>query len=267
MPRSEPAQDTVISSSDSSTSIRPVTPLPSTIRVTRARASAASSDSSTASATAASVDTVATTFAGAKPTPSSPRSPSVTTWKCTADLSRPGCCFSSSRSAAHFASPTVSPVASTEISCAVTPIAALSSSASRDEAERCSASEPACHQPLSDGPEVRRHPVEDEPGREADDERDEDDRQDHHQVPLRLLHRPGHEVRRSHLAEHIDREQDVARPVAVRVLRDVGDEVQPREVAAVDCRLPAGRILGERAQCVEEPDEDRELRQERQARC
>ena len=50
MPRSEPTQATVICSSDSSTSIRPVTPIPSTIRVTRARASAASSDSSTASA-------------------------------------------------------------------------------------------------------------------------------------------------------------------------------------------------------------------------
>ena len=106
-----------MTSSSSSTSMRPVTPIPSMIRVTRERASAASSDSSIGSATAAFAETVATTFAGAKPTPSKPRSPSVTTWKCTADLSRPGCCFSSSRSAAHFASPTVSPVASTEISC------------------------------------------------------------------------------------------------------------------------------------------------------
>ena len=46
----------------------------------------------------------------------SPRSPSLTTWKRTPSRSIPGASRSSSRSAAHFASPTVSPVASTETS-------------------------------------------------------------------------------------------------------------------------------------------------------
>ena len=63
--------------------------------------------------TAAEGSTVAITRAGEYPTPRRPRSPSDTTWKRTAALSSPGESFSSSRSATHFASPTVSPVAST----------------------------------------------------------------------------------------------------------------------------------------------------------
>ena len=42
----------------------------------------------------------------------------------------------------------------------------------------------------------------------------------------------------------------------------LGDVSGP-EVAAVDCSLPARWVLRERAQRVEEPDEDRELCQER----
>ncbi len=57
--------------------------------------------------------TLATTRAGVNPTPSSPRSPSETTWNSTCSRSRPGTRDSSSRSAAHLASPTVSPVVST----------------------------------------------------------------------------------------------------------------------------------------------------------
>jgi hypothetical protein len=44
------------------------------------------------------------------PTPSKPRSPSDTTWKRTLALSSPGARRSRSRSAFHFASPTVSPL-------------------------------------------------------------------------------------------------------------------------------------------------------------
>src|SRR5215207_9969584 len=62
---------------------------------------------------------VATTRAGEKPTPRIPRSPSETTWKRTLDLSIPGCSFSSSRRAAHFASPTVSPSLSTRSSAVI----------------------------------------------------------------------------------------------------------------------------------------------------
>jgi hypothetical protein len=57
--------------------------------------------------------TVATTRAGVYPTPSKPRSPSDRTSNWTLSRSSPGTSCSSWRNAVHFASPTVSPVAST----------------------------------------------------------------------------------------------------------------------------------------------------------
>src|SRR6185436_6929864 len=45
------------------------------------------------------------------------------------------------------------------------------------------------HEPLAHGPEIRRHPVEDEARREARDHGQEGDRQHHHDPALRLVHR------------------------------------------------------------------------------
>ena len=124
--------------------------------------------------------------------------------------------------------------------------------------------QPARDQALPDRPEVRRHPVEDEAGRKVGDQRDERDRQRHHDPALRLVHRRGHEVRRRDLARGVDEEQQVARPVAQHAVRDARDDVEPREVSEVAARIVG--LVREVPQDVEERDEDRELRQQRQAR-
>ena len=114
-------------------------------------------------------------------------------------------------------------------------------------------------QPLADRPQVRRHPVDDEPDREVHEHRNERDREHHHHRPLRLVHGRGHEVRGRELAPDVDREQQVARPVRVRVRRDVRDErAEPGQVSA-------RRILRELPQHEVERDEDGELDEERQA--
>ena len=79
--------------------------------------------------------------------------------------------------------------------------------------------EPPGDEPLADRPQVGRHPVEDETRREARDDGDEDERQDHHDRALRLVHRRAHEVRRRDLRAGVDREQHVARPVRGRPCR------------------------------------------------
>ena len=76
--------------------------------------------------------------------------------------------------------------------------------------------EPAGDDPLADGPEVRRRPVEDESGLEVDDERDEEERQHEEDHPLRPLHRRRHEVRRGELARDVDDEQQNAPALARR---------------------------------------------------
>src|SRR5438552_1612833 len=312
-PRSRPENAAVSVSSSSSIVSLACTPISRTIRTRSSRTVGASSLSSTASAAASPSSfaaTVAITRAGAKPTPSRPRSPSETTWNLTADLSSPGWSFSSSRSADHFASPTVSPVASiwssplspiTAVACATraafsscpfsgeTGRVALSSMGSllaldlprlrrSGGAGRCGLlrgpvsgrlffrrcprraalrlgrrgllRQLARHQTLADGPEVRRHPVDDQPHREPEQERNEEDRQHHHQVTLGLVHRRGHEVRRGDLARRVDDEQQVTGPVRVRMRGDVGNDVQPRQ-------RPRRRMLRERAQHEVEREEDR----------
>ena len=91
------------------------------------------------------------------------------------------------------------------------------------------------------------------------DDADEDQRDDHHDRPLRLVHRRRHEVGRQHLAAGVDREQQVARPVRVRLVGDARDDVRASERAR-------RRVLREVLEDEEEREEDRELREERQAR-
>ena len=81
---------------------------------------------------------------------------------------------------------------------------------------------------MADRPQVGRHPVEDEARREARHDREEHERQHHHDRALRLVHRRAHEVRRRDLRARVDHQEDVTRPVRDRVL--VGDvyDVQPR---------------------------------------
>src|SRR6185503_1505935 len=108
-----------------------------------------------------------------------------------------------------------------------------------------------------------RHPVDHQARRETEDERDEDDRKDEHQDPLRLLHRDRHVVRRGQLARDVDGEQQRA-PALDRRLRDV-DEPEEVEARAVVLRLVPDLFL-EVLEDVEERDEDRDLEDDRQAR-
>ena len=70
------------------------------------------------------------------------------------------------------------------------------------------------------------------------EERDEDDREDEHHDPLRLLHRRGHEVRRGELARGVDHEQQRA-PAVLGRLGDVDEpeEVELRGVESLEDRL------------------------------
>ena len=234
---SAPEHVSVIASSSSCTSRRPPTPSAFTTRAISKRASLATSLSSSETASAASAGRCATTRAGMYPTPSRPRSPSVTTSKRTADLSSAGCRCSSSRSAAHFASPTVSPVASTVSSsltagrrpssgapcAAAAATAPAQASAARGSSRTVAAPvtvvtwrrsrallleerrrgrlrhQPPRDQPLPDRPEVRRHPVENETRREARDHEDEHERHEHEDRALRLVRGRRHVERRRHL--------------------------------------------------------------------
>ena len=101
---------TVTSPSWSTAAAETLAPIARATRWTNSLAAAASADSPVAEVEAS---TSAMTWAGVYPTPSRPRSPSVTTSNRTLSRSRLATSCSSSRSAAHFASPTVSPVAST----------------------------------------------------------------------------------------------------------------------------------------------------------
>ena len=114
--------------------------------------------------------------------------------------------------------------------------AASASAASRASRRRRLRHEAPRDQPLADRPEVRRHPVEDEAGREVRDHEHEDERHHHEEVALHLVDGRRHVERRRHLASHVDDEQHEAAPVRRRLVRDRRDEVQEREVARMQRR-------------------------------
>ncbi len=127
---------------------------------------------------------------------------------------------------------------------------------------------------LRDRPQVGRDPVEQQAGREAHDEGDEQERQREEDHPLRAVGRRGHQQRRRQLRPDVEDDQDDQHG-AGRLVRQVRDEEEAR-VAAVAARLRVRRpwrvdlradvVPQVRAQHVEQRQEDRELRRERETR-
>ena len=127
---------------------------------------------------------------------------------------------------------------------------------------------------LHDRPQVRGDPVDEQAGRELPHEEHEEERQRQEDHPLRLVGRRRHQQRRRQLRADVEHDQD-HQHVAVRAVRQIRDEEELR-VAAVAARNRRGRLRGlrlradvvpeVRAQHVVQRQEDRELRDHREAR-
>src|SRR5829696_6232933 len=111
---------------------------------------------------------------------------------------------------------------------------------------------------LPNGPNVRRDPVDDQSGREVDDEDDEDEGQREHDSPLHGVRADGRDRARRQLRADVEHDHHAQE----NRVRDVLREVVDRQEAGVVGDVGLERVrLQQREQC----DEERDLEEQREA--